>query len=135
MSTATQLSIRRYADSERALLTRWILGSYWGGWMNAMQIRIALQHSLTFVADSHDGPRGFIRIVTDYATFSAITDLYVDEPYRRQGVGRALMEHILRDTGVPKTICILTTRDAKGFYAKFGFVAMGGDAMKRDPSR
>jgi ribosomal protein S18 acetylase RimI-like enzyme len=135
MKTSAALTIRPYDAACRAIITRWIMQSYWGGWQNALQIRFALQHSLTFVAHAEDGPVGFIRIVTDYATFSAITDLWVEPEHRRQGVGRALMEHVLRDTGVPETICILTTREAGEFYKKFSFVSIGGNVMKRDPSR
>lgn len=128
------MTIRPYTGAERALITRWILQSYWGGWQNALQIRAALQHSMTFVACDDSGPIGFIRIVTDYATFSSITDMFVAPEHRGFGVGRALIEHILKDTGVPETICIINTRDAHGFYKRFGFVPVGGDVMKRDPS-
>lgn len=129
-------TIRPYADYFRGYITDRIQRSYWGGWQSRDQIRFALKSSLVFVAcDERSEAIGFIRIVSDYATFSAITDLWVEPEHQRQGVGRALMEHVLRDTGVPETICILTTRDAGEFYRRFGFVPMGGQCWKRDPTR
>lgn len=126
--------IRPYHIIDLPVITDWIQQSYWGGWQSRDQIRFALKHSLTIVAVRENVLVGFIRIVTDYATFSSITDLYVAPEHRGKGVGRALMEHVLRDTGVPETICILASRDARGFYEKFGFVSVGGEVMKRDPN-
>jgi predicted N-acetyltransferase YhbS len=135
MNATTQITVRPYADNFCGYITDRIQKSYWGWWQSADQIRYALKNSLTFVAcDEHGEAIGFIRIVTDYASFSAITDLYVDEAYRKQGVGRALMEHVLEGV-VAETICILTSRDAGEFYRKFGFVPIGGQCWKRVPSR
>lgn len=136
MPSARGVTIRPYADHFRGYITDRIQRSYWGGWQGHRRIGKALESSLTFVACDEQGEAvGFIRIVTDYATFSAVTDLWVEPEHRKQGVGRALMEHVLRDTGVPETICILTTRDAGEFYRRFGFVPIGGQCWKRGPSR
>lgn len=135
MPLARGVTIRPYADYFRGYITDRIQKSYWGGWQNTFQIRAALQHSLAFVACDERGEAvGFIRITTDYATFSAITDLHVDDQHRKQGVGRALMERALESV-VAETICILTTRDAGEFYRKFGFIPIGGQCWKRDPSQ
>lgn len=132
---ALTITIRPFTISDELPLCRWIRGSYWGGWQSVEQIRTALNNSLVFAAEIEGDMVGFIRIVTDYATFSAITDFWVEPEHRKQGVGRALMEHVLKDTGVPETICVLTTRDAGEFYRKFGFIPIGGQCWKRDPSR
>jgi ribosomal protein S18 acetylase RimI-like enzyme len=128
------MTIVPLSSSDWPKIIAWIKGSYWGGWQSTVQLRAALKHSMTFVAIREGKVLGFIRIVTDYATFSSITDLYVDEPHRRQGVATALLRHVMEHTGVPEAICILTSRDARALYAKFGFVSIGGEVMKRDPS-
>jgi ribosomal protein S18 acetylase RimI-like enzyme len=124
-------------DQDRLQVIQWIRASYWGGWQQENQIRFALKHSLALGAYRPVDRMllGFVRIVTDYATFSSITDLYVDESFRRQGVGRQVMEHVIDETCVSETICILASRDARGFYKKFGFEEIGGDVMKRNPTR
>lgn len=110
-----------------------IRSAYWGHWQTVYQIRVALRHSLVLVARHGDEFLGFVRVVGDNATFSSITDFWVDEEHRGKGVGRALMEYLLAKTYVPDTICVIASRDAKGFYEKFGFVGVGGEVMKRDP--
>ncbi len=128
------MTILPYRLIDRPKIVQWIHGSYWGGWQSEERIKSALKHSLTFVAVRDSTLVGFIRIVTDYAVFSSITDLYVAPDHRRQGVGRALMEHVLKDTGVRETICVLATRDASKFYARFGFVSLGREVMQRSPT-
>ncbi len=125
-----------FAAAHRATLCWWIRESYWGAWQSEHQIRAAFAHSMIYVALVPGAPQpvGFIRVVTDYATFSAVTDLYVDEPHRRKGIARMLIEYVLRETCVKETICILASRDARGLYEKFGWRGVGGDVMQRNPS-
>lgn len=134
MKTAQQITVNLCQPRDYGVIVAWTTESYWGGWLTAEQITASLKNSLTFVAWIDGRPVGFIRIVTDYAVFSAITDCYVDPRFRLSGVGTALMDAVLPHP-VGKTIIILTSRDAKDFYARFNFVPLGGDVMKRDPSR
>lgn len=117
---------------------RWVIttirSSYWGEWLTPIQIMRACDHSLCFGAYSEDGKQiGFARFVTDHATFSSLTDLVVDEQWQRKGVGTALMRHALDHPHIKTTICILSSRDARDFYAKFGFLHVGGRVMQKAP--
>jgi GNAT superfamily N-acetyltransferase len=109
--------------------------AYWGKWMQLDQLNDAFSNSLVIGAYANNAKtlHGFARIVTDKATFSAVTDLYVYPQYRRQGIGTKIMQAVVKHEHVARTICILHTRDAGKFYEKFGFRHLGGSVYQRDP--
>lgn len=54
--------------------------------------------------------------------------LFVDEEYHRQGIGRALMEHLclyLKTEAGEKSMTVKAAPYAVDFYRKLGFVQMG----------
>lgn len=109
----------------------------WGSWLTEEQIRGALKNSLCVWAHEFDGtdsnPVGFLRAVTDKHAFSSITDVWVEPHWRKRGVGSLLVERALSHPDIKPTICILGTRDAAGFYAKFGFGPVEVPVLQRDP--
>ena len=60
---------------------------------------------------------GLARVVTDYATYGYLADVFVVEGYRGQGLGKWLMECVMAH---PARFG-LVTRDAQGLYQQFGF--------------
>jgi ribosomal protein S18 acetylase RimI-like enzyme len=118
---------------------RALRSTHWGAWLNDTQIMVAVDHSIVFGLYLNHGrvalPVGFARVVTDRAIFSHITDVYVDTEHRNNGYGSALMRAVLAHPDIGRTICILATRDAQGFYGKFGFAAVTESVMKRSPNR
>jgi GNAT superfamily N-acetyltransferase len=62
------------------------------------------------------------RVVTDYATFGWVCDVYIDEGYRGLGIGKWPMATILAPPdlqGIRRFM--LATRDAHGLCRQFGF--------------
>lgn len=97
--------------------------SYWAQDRPREIIAESLDHSLVFGV--YDGKRqvGLARIVTDYATFAWLCDVFVDEAYRGQGIGKWLMATILDHPGLARIRrFLLATRDAHGLYRQFGFI-------------
>jgi len=121
------------------IMVEWILGSYWGKWQDVERIVHSFKSSLFFglyIPVNH-GPQpqiGFCRVVTDHATFSSITDMYVAEAFRGKGLGTHLLAEVVKHPSVGDTICIIASRDAQSWYKKFGWHRVGGDVMKRDPT-
>lgn len=116
-----------------------LMKSYWGGRYTPEKIAEAVTNSLCFGLyrraneDAFD-QIGFARVVTDIATFSSLTDLYVDKEYRNLGLGTKIMEALMKHSGVRNTICILGTKHAHAFYARFGFQPREfGEVMTRNP--
>jgi GNAT superfamily N-acetyltransferase len=98
--------------------------SYWAqGRPRAVQ-DAAIDASLNYgVHDEQTGEQvACARVVTDGATFGWLCDVFVCSDARGQGVGKMLVEGVAADLdrlGLNRTL--LTTGDAQGLYAQFGF--------------
>jgi GNAT superfamily N-acetyltransferase len=119
-------------DPERFDVARahgWIAGeSYWAAGIPFDVFERALANSLTVGAYTDDGDMaGMARVVTDRATFGWICDVFVDEAYRGNGLGKALMTYLMAHPDLQGFRRLhLATRDAHGLYAGFGFTALTG---------
>ena len=105
-------------DAIHAMLTR----AYWAKGRTREIIARYIQFSLVF--GIYDGTQqiGVARIVSDYTTFAWLCDIFIHEDYRGKGVGKWLMETILAHPDLQGLRrLMLTTRDAHGLYAKYGF--------------
>ena len=76
---------------------------------------------------------GFSRLVTDYATFAWLCDVFVLEPHRGQGLGKWLVETAVGHPDVAGLRFLLATYDAHGLYEQFGFEP--ASMMQRPRSR
>ncbi|MFF2086117.1 GNAT family N-acetyltransferase [Nocardia sp. NPDC058176] len=98
--------------------------SYWAEGRPREQQDRAIAGSLNFgVYDSvSDAQVAYARIVTDYATFGWLCDVYVDRAVRGKGIGTALITAIrehLQPFGLRRIL--LATADAHDLYEKIGF--------------
>lgn len=65
---------------------------------------------------------GFARVVTDFATFGYLADVFVLESYRGKGLAKWLLQTIMDCPGLQGLRgWMLGTRDAHTLYEKFGF--------------
>ena len=65
---------------------------------------------------------GFGRVITDYSEFASIWDIYVDDAYRKKGLGKAIMETIMTSPNLRGIYrWFLMTEDAHGLYEKYNF--------------
>lgn len=127
------------AHAVHAYLTR----SYWSPGIPFETVERALRHSLCFgVYHAASGAQvGLARVVTDYATFAYLCDVYVLEEHRGHGLGKRLMREVMTHpalTGARRAM--LATRDAHGLYARHGFRAPPDDGalmqvLRPDPYR
>jgi GNAT superfamily N-acetyltransferase len=101
-------------------------GSYWAQGIPREIVERSLRNSLCFGAYYCGRMAGFARVVTDYATFAYVADVFVLEPWRGHGLGRALMTEVMRHPDLRNLRrWLLSTRDAHGLYQRFGFTAPG----------
>jgi GNAT superfamily N-acetyltransferase len=63
----------------------------------------------------------FARCVTDFATVYWLADVVIDERFRGQGFGKALVSAIVSDERLNGINGMLATRDAHALYARHGF--------------
>lgn len=96
--------------------------SYWGKGRSMERIRRSVENSLPFGIYKGDRQVGFARVVTDYATFAWIADVFVLEEFRGQGLSKWLMEVMLSHPELQGfRRWVLATKDAHGLYRQFGF--------------
>jgi GNAT superfamily N-acetyltransferase len=101
-----------------AYLTR----SYWSEGISREIVERGVSTSLCFGVYEADKQVGFARVITDYATFAYLADVFIIESHRGKGLSKFLVECIVNDPrlqGLRRWI--LATRDAHGLYAKYGF--------------
>jgi GNAT superfamily N-acetyltransferase len=96
--------------------------SYWSRDIPLKIFEKSIRHSLCFSV--FDGPQqiGFARVISDYATFAYLADVFILEDYRGLGLSKRLMTYIRSHPelqGLRRWM--LATRDAQGLYRQFGF--------------
>ncbi len=99
--------------------------SYWAKGRSLEVIRKSIRNSLCFGVYLNRKQIGFARVVTDYATFAYIADVFILEDHRGKGFSKQLMAVII---GYPELKNIrrwmLATKDAHNLYNKFGFLQL-----------
>jgi GNAT superfamily N-acetyltransferase len=99
-----------------------LTGSYWAAGIDEATVRRSIDHSLAFGLYDGDVLAGFGRVITDFATFAYIADVFVVPPYRGRGLGKWLVEVMTTHPELEKLRSwYLRTQDAHGLYAQFGF--------------
>jgi GNAT superfamily N-acetyltransferase len=99
--------------------------SYWAKGIPRALVDRAIEHSLCFGAYDGDAQVGFARVVSDYAVFAYVGDVFVLPSHRGQGVSKALMDAIRGHADLQSLRrWHLLTYDAHGLYAQYGFHAL-----------
>jgi len=94
------------------------------------QIRSALDFGLFRVLAKYNGrPVGMGRLVGDGSMYWYIQDLFVIPEYQGQGIGKAIVEYLIRHinitspSGITTTVGLFSAIGKDGFYEKLGFTA------------
>lgn len=96
--------------------------SYWAKDRSLDIVKLSIENSLCFGAYLDDKQVGFARVVTDFAVFAWIMDVFILENYRGNGFGKELMSAIMAHENLKNLQSLrLATSDAHGLYEKYGF--------------
>lgn len=99
--------------------------SYWARERTLEQTETAIKNSLPFGVYRSENLIGFARVVTDYATFAYLGDVFILDEFRGRGLSKWLMETITNHPDLQNfRRWILATKDAHALYEKFGFAAL-----------
>jgi len=96
--------------------------SYWAPDIPREVVERSLANALCFGAYREGRQIGLARVITDYATFAYLADVFVLPEHRGQGVAQALVRAALAEPrlqGLRRWL--LATLDAHDLYARFGF--------------
>jgi GNAT superfamily N-acetyltransferase len=95
--------------------------SYWARYRTREQIQRSIDNSLCIGVYDAGKQIGFARAVTDYSVMYWLCDVFIDERYRGQGIGKLLVENVVNHPELKDLNGVLATRDAQGLYEKYGF--------------
>jgi GNAT superfamily N-acetyltransferase len=107
------------------LIHRWLSEeSYWAQGRTIEVVAKSIELSVSLGCFSPlDAQVGFARWVTDGATFGWLCDVFVDEAFRGQGLGKFIVETAIDHPEVRDIrLRLLGTRDAHELYRRVGFV-------------
>ena len=99
--------------------------SYWAKNIPIEIVKRSIENSLCFGVFHHNKQVGFARVVSDYATFGYLADVFISEEHRGKGLSKKLMEHIVAHPQLQglRRFC-LGTKDAHKLYEQFGFTVI-----------
>ncbi len=103
-------------------ICRFLAQAYWADTRSRKTIERSLKNSLVFAV--HDGERqvAMARVVTDFATFAWVCDVFVHPDYRGRGISKWMMKEILAHPDMQGLRrWILASSNARGLYSQFGF--------------
>ncbi|MCL6452178.1 MAG: GNAT family N-acetyltransferase [Alicyclobacillus sp.] len=108
--------------------------AYWSKGISRNLVERSIRNSLCFGVYHGMEMAGLARVISDYATFAYLGDVFVLPKHRGQGLSKRLMEAISSHPDLQGLRRFhLVTSDAHGLYSQFGFrvVAEPGRHMER----
>ena len=100
----------------------YLTSCYWSRGVSENIIQLAIDNSLCFGVFQQKEQVGFARLITDYATFAYLADVYILEKHKGKGLSKWMLKEIMEYPqlqGLRRIV--LATRDAHSLYEKFGF--------------
>jgi GNAT superfamily N-acetyltransferase len=99
--------------------------SYWAKGRDIEIVKRSIDNSLCFGLYIDNKQIGFARVVTDYAIFGWIMDVFILSDYRGKGYGKKLIYAIMTHEKLQNLQRWgLGTDDAHGLYQQFGFTPL-----------
>jgi GNAT superfamily N-acetyltransferase len=100
--------------------------SYWAKGVTREIVERAIANSLPFgvyhITAQGAEQVGFARVITDYATFAYVADVFVIETYRGKDLSKWLIESMRAHPDLQGLRrWLLATKDAHGLYRQYGF--------------
>ncbi len=100
--------------------------SYWAKNIPLSVVRKSIENSLCFGVYDAGKQIGFARVISDLATFAYLSDVFILETHRGQGLAKWLLECIMAAPelqGLRRWL--LATKDAHELYRQYGFQDLG----------
>jgi GNAT superfamily N-acetyltransferase len=107
---------------DRDAINDMLLRSYWASGRPREALERALDNSLVFGIYEDNKQIGIARVVSDYAVFAYLCDVFIHEDYRAHGLGKWLMQTVMSHPDLQGLRrWSLATRDAHGLYKQYGW--------------
>src|SRR5690554_1090437 len=96
--------------------------SYWAKGRSIEKVKLSIENSICFGVYLDEAQIGFARVVTDYAVFAWILDVFILKDFQGRGYGKKLMNTIMNQNNLQNLLRWgLGTDDAHGLYEQYGF--------------
>ncbi|MEW6991437.1 GNAT family N-acetyltransferase [Colwelliaceae bacterium 6441] len=125
------MSENYYVSDNKHLLSlktihEFLSSSYWAKNIPMLIMQKAIDNSFTFgVYTNKDEQVGFARVITDYATFAYLADVFILEKHRGKGLSKMLIQYILKQPSLQGLRrMVLVTADAHKLYEGYGFTPL-----------
>jgi len=105
-----------------SVVHRFLAQSYWAEKIPLEVVKRAIDNSLCFAIYRDNALVGFARVISDFATFAYLADVFVLPEERGRGLSKWLMQIIVDHPelqGLRRFT--LATKDAHDLYTQFGF--------------
>jgi GNAT superfamily N-acetyltransferase len=113
------------AELDVAFIHQFLTQQYWALGRTREDVQTTIDHCVCFGLFLGGNQIGFARVLTDFAVFAYLMDVFVVETERGKGYASTLLEYVFHFPAfTPVAHWKLTTSDAHGLYAKFGFVPL-----------
>ena len=110
---------------DRVAVRRFLADAYWADDRPGEVIDRSLEHSLTFALRHDDRQVGMARVVTDYATFAWLCDVYIEPEHRGDGLGQWLVSVVLAHPELQGlNRWMLGTSYSHSLYERLGFTEL-----------
>ncbi len=106
--------------------------SHWAANRKRSTIVKSIENSLCYGIYKDAKQVAFARLISDYATYAYLCDVFVDEEFRGNGLSKWMMGCIMENPDLSELRRFtLATKDAHGLYEKFGFKSLSGEEQRR----
>jgi GNAT superfamily N-acetyltransferase len=96
--------------------------SYWAKGIPRELVAKSVANSLCFGVYEGAKQIGLARVISDFATYAYLGDVYILPAFQGQGLGKWLIQTVVDHPELQEIRSfLLATRDAHGLYAQFGF--------------
>lgn len=96
--------------------------SYWAKDIPLKLVETSLKNSYCIGVFHHNKQVAFARLITDQATFAYLADVFVIVNYRKQGISKMMLDHLMQLPWVKSLRrIVLVTADAHTLYIRYGF--------------
>jgi GNAT superfamily N-acetyltransferase len=113
-------------------VTAMLSAVWWCPGIKKAEVVQGARHSalVTGAFDEQNEQIGYARVISDRTRMAYIMDVVVDDRFRRQGIGQAMINHILSHPDLQDVYqWLLQTRDAQEVYKKSGFMPLAHPDM------
>jgi GNAT superfamily N-acetyltransferase len=110
---------------DRGAIHDFLRSSYWASGIPREVVDRSIENSLCFGLYEGGELVGFARVITDYATFGYLSDVFVLESHRGRGLATWFMQVVMAHPDLQNLRrWMLATADAHGLYRKVGFTEL-----------